>query len=112
MLWLLLPTIQLFEEIVAEFQIPSSIVVRALETIPIELAREGVAISNLTEQHFRDCFALVAGAHRQGRASGSAACLAEHPMERDEAANAAGLAGVDEAAVDKAVQAIVATKPT
>ena len=37
--------------------------------------------------------------------------LAEHPeMTADEAAAAAGLAGVDEAEVEKAVQAIVASK--
>ena len=37
--------------------------------------------------------------------------LAEHPeMTADEAAKAAGLAGVDEADVEKAVQAIVAGK--
>ncbi|MDD1754954.1 MAG: Glu-tRNA(Gln) amidotransferase subunit GatE, partial [Methanothrix sp.] len=55
------PAYQLFEEIVAEYNVPPSVVVRTLETIPIELARENVPVSNLTDQHFRDCFALVAG---------------------------------------------------
>ena len=74
------PNYQLFEEIVAKFRIPSSIVVRALETIPIELAREGVPVSNLTERHYRDCLGLVAEGHiaKEGLA-GFPACLGRHP---------------------------------
>jgi glutamyl-tRNA(Gln) amidotransferase subunit E len=106
------PNYQLFEEIVAEFRIPSSIVVRALETIPITLAREGVPISNLTEWHFRDSFALVAEGHiaKEGLVDLLRA-LAEHPdWSAGEAANATGLSGADEAAVQGAVQAIVMSK--
>jgi glutamyl-tRNA(Gln) amidotransferase subunit E len=105
------PNYPLFEEIM-KMDLSASIVVRTLETIPIELAREGVAVSNLTEQHFKDCFALV----RQGRTAKEGLtdllrALAVHPeMSADEAAAAAGLAGVDEAEVEKAVRAIVAGK--
>ena len=106
------PSYPLFEEIVQNYPVSSSIVVRALETIPIELAREGVPVSNLTDQHYVDSFALMA----QGRVAKEGLTdllrtLAEHPeMTADEAATAAGLAGVDEADVEKAVQAIVASK--
>ena len=103
----------LFEEILKSYpSLSSSIVVRALESLPIELAREGAAVSNLTDQHYRDCFALLA----QGKAAKEGLAdllrtLAEHPeMTADEAAGAAGLAGVDEADVEKAVKAVVAAK--
>ena len=105
------PNYPLFEEIM-KTNLSASTAVRALETIPIELAREGVTVSNLTEQHFKDCFALVT----QGRLAKEGLTdllrtLAEHPeMTADEAAAAAGLAGVDEADVEKAVRAIVASK--
>jgi glutamyl-tRNA(Gln) amidotransferase subunit E len=110
------PNYLLFEEIVLQnkWNCPFSptIVVRALETTPIELAREGVPVSNLTERHYRDCFSLMA----QGRVAKEGLtdllrALAAHPeMTADEAAKAAGLAGVDWANVEKAVQAIVAGK--
>ncbi|MGB7571672.1 MAG: Glu-tRNA(Gln) amidotransferase subunit GatE [Methanothrix sp.] len=103
----------LFEEILKSYpSLSSSIVVRALESLPIELAREGAAVSLLTDQHYRDCFALLA----QGKAAKEGLAdllrtLAEHPeMTADEAAGAAGLAGVDEADVEKAVKAIVSAK--
>jgi len=105
------PNYPLFEDIM-KTNLSASIAVRALETIPIELAREGVAVSNLTEQHFRDSFALVS----QGRVAKEGLtdllrALAAHPeMTAAEAVDAAGLAGVDEAEVEKAVQAIVASK--
>jgi glutamyl-tRNA(Gln) amidotransferase subunit E len=106
------PNYQLFEEIVVTFQVPSSIVVRALETVPIELAREGVPVSNLTDQHYKDCFGLVrAGQVAKEGLVDLLRSLAEHPdWNASEAAKAAGLAGVDEADVKKAVQAIVASK--
>ncbi len=106
------PSYPLFEEIVQNYPVSSSIVVRALGTIPIELAREGVAVSNLIDRHYVESFALMA----QGRVAKEGLTdllrtLAEHPeMTADEAAAAAGLTGVDEADVEKAVQAIVASK--
>ncbi|MCX6672540.1 MAG: Glu-tRNA(Gln) amidotransferase subunit GatE [Methanothrix sp.] len=106
------PNYQLFEEIVQNYSVSPSIVVRALETIPIELAREAVPVSNLTDRHYGESFALMA----QGRVAkegltGLLLTLAAHPeMTADEAAAAAGLAGVDEADVEKVVQAIVASK--
>jgi glutamyl-tRNA(Gln) amidotransferase subunit E len=106
------PNYQLFEEIVLEFPVQSSMVVRALETIPIELAREGVPVSNLTDQHYRDCFGLVAAGQvaKEGLLD-LLRSLAEHPdWKASDAAKAAGMAGVDEAEVVKAVQAIVAGK--
>lgn len=106
------PSYPLFEEIVQNYPVSTSIVARALETTPIELAREGVAVSNLTDRHYVESFALMA----QGRVAKEGLtdllrALAGHPqMTADEAAAAAGLAGVDEAEVEKTVRAIVAGK--
>jgi glutamyl-tRNA(Gln) amidotransferase subunit E len=106
------PNYQLFEEIVAQFKVPSSVVVRALETIPIELAREGVPVLQLTDQHFKDGFALIA----RGKIAKEGLVdllrgLAKNPeMSTAEAAKAAGLAGVDEAGVTAVVKAVVASK--
>jgi glutamyl-tRNA(Gln) amidotransferase subunit E len=105
------PNYPLFEEIM-KTNLSASIAVRTLETIPIELAREGVAVSNLTEQHYRDCFALVSqGSVAKEGLTDLLRALAAHPeIAAAEAAAAAGLAGVDEAEVEKAVRAIVAGK--
>jgi glutamyl-tRNA(Gln) amidotransferase subunit E len=106
------PNYQIFEEVVQNYPVSSSVVVRALETIPIELAREGVAISNLTEQHYKESLALVSqGSVAKEGLSDLLRALAEHPhMSATDAAASAGLAGVDKADVEKAVQAIVAGK--
>jgi glutamyl-tRNA(Gln) amidotransferase subunit E len=105
------PNYPLFEEIM-KTGLSASIVVRALETIPIELAREGVAVSNLTEQHYRDCLAMVGkGSVAKEGLTDLLATLSAHPqMSASDAAASAGLAGVDEAEVVKAVQAIVRSK--
>jgi glutamyl-tRNA(Gln) amidotransferase subunit E len=71
-----------------------------------------VPVSNLTDQHYKDCFGLVAAGQvaKEGLVD-LLRSLAEHPdWEASEAAKAAGLAGVNEADVEKAVQAIVASK--
>jgi glutamyl-tRNA(Gln) amidotransferase subunit E len=106
------PNYQLFEEIVAKFEIPSSIVVRALETIPIELAREGANISNLTEQHYLDCLGLVAeGNIAKEGLTDLLRVLALHPEQTaSEAAKAADLSGADENAVANVVHTIVINK--
>ena len=106
------PNYQLFEEIVAEHKISPSVVVRALETIPIELAREGVPISNLTDQHFRDGFALVASGQiaKEGLVD-LLRTLAQNPkIDAYEASRTAGLLGVDEAGVQAIVRAVVESK--
>lgn len=106
------PSYPLFEEIVRIYPVSPSIVVRTLVTIPLEMAREAVPVSNLIDRHYVESFALMA----QGRVAKEGLTdllrtLAEHPeMTAVEAAAAAGLAGVDEAEVEKAVQAIVASK--
>jgi glutamyl-tRNA(Gln) amidotransferase subunit E len=106
------PNYQLFEELVASYKVQPSIVVRALETIPIELAREGVPVTRLTDQHYKDSFALVS----QGKIAKEGLvellrALAEHPeMSAAEAAMAAGLAGVDEAGVESVVHQVVVSK--
>jgi glutamyl-tRNA(Gln) amidotransferase subunit E len=103
------PNYQLFEEIVNEFRVPSSIVVRALETIPIELARDGVPVSNLIERHYKDCFGLMTrGLIAKEGLVNLLQALAEHPeWNAAEAAKATGLAGLDESVVEKEVKAIV-----
>ena len=106
------PNYPAFEEIAKSYQVPASIVVRAMETTPIELARDGVPVANLTEQHYRDCFALLAQGKVAKEGLTALFCaLAKNPeMDASKAAAAAGLAGVDEAEVARAVQAIVAGK--
>ncbi|HPT36883.1 MAG TPA: Glu-tRNA(Gln) amidotransferase subunit GatE [Methanothrix sp.] len=102
----------LFEDILKACSLPASIVVRAIETIPIELAREGVPVTNLTEQHYKDCFALVSSGNvaKEGLAA-LLRVLAERPqIAASDAAAEAGLSGVDEGEVTRAVQAIVADK--
>jgi len=106
------PNYQLFEEIVSHIQLSPSIAVRALETIPIELARDGVDISALSDNHFKDALGLVAEGRiaKEGLAELFRA-LAERPdRSAADAAAASGLAGVDEVEVAKIVQAIVADK--
>jgi glutamyl-tRNA(Gln) amidotransferase subunit E len=106
------PNYPAFEEIVKSCRVPASIVVRALETTPIELARDGVPVANLTEQHYRDCFALLADGKIAKEGLTDLLCaLAKNPeMDASKAAAAAGLAGVNEAEVERAVKAIVADK--
>jgi glutamyl-tRNA(Gln) amidotransferase subunit E len=106
------PNYQLFEEIVSQIQLSPSIAVRALETIPIELARDGVDISALSDNHFKDALGLVAEGRiaKEGLAELFRA-LAERPdRSAADTAAAAGLAGVDEAEVAKIIQAIVSDK--
>ncbi len=106
------PNYQLFEEIVGQFKVPASVVVRALETIPIELAREGTPVSQLTDQHFRDSFAQVASGQiaKEGLVD-LLRILAKNPeMNAAEAAKAAGLAGIGEAGVKAVVKSVVAGK--
>lgn len=106
------PNYQLFEEIVSQIQISPSIVVKALETIPTELAREGVDISVLTDQHFKDALKLVAGGGiaKEGLDDLFSALAQQPGASAEEAAAKAGLAGVDEAEVERIVRAIVANK--
>ncbi len=106
------PNYQLFEEIMADQNISASVVVRALETIPIELAREGVPVSNLTDQHYQDSLALVCSGQmaKEGLVDLLRA-LALHPATpAAEAAQAAGLAGVDESGVASVVRSVVMAK--
>jgi glutamyl-tRNA(Gln) amidotransferase subunit E len=106
------PNYQLFEETMANHKILASVVVRALETIPIELAREGVPVSNLTDQHYHECLALVSSGQmaKEGLVDLLRA-LALHPATpAAEAAQAAGLAGVDELGVASVVRSVVMAK--
>jgi len=106
------PNYQLFEEIVSSLKVSPSLAVRALETIPIELARDGVPVSNLTDQHFREGFALVA----EGRIAKEGLqdllrALAEHPEKSaSEVAKDAGMAGVNVGQVESIIHGVVAAK--
>jgi glutamyl-tRNA(Gln) amidotransferase subunit E len=106
------PNYPLFEEIVKSYPVQASVVVRALETTPIELAREGVPVANLTEMHYKDSFALVSsGKVAKEGLTDMLRALAGHPqMTASEAAASAGLTGVDEAEVARAVKLVVAAK--
>lgn len=106
------PNYQLFEELLAKYDISPAVVVRALETVPIELAREGADVSNLSEQHYIASFQLMA----EGRIAKEGLVdllrvFCRHPqMEACEAAEMAGLAGVDDQAVAEVVCRVVAGK--
>lgn len=106
------PNYQLFEELLASFDVPPSIVVRALETIPIELAREGVPIAGLNEQHYKDSFALVSEGKvaKEGLVALLRALAEEPSKSASKAAQASGLSGVDEAGVESVVRQVVASK--
>jgi len=106
------PNYQLFEEISSRIQLSPSIVVRALETIPIELAREGVDVSVLSDDHFKEALKLVAEGRiaKEGLAELFCALAKDPERSVDDAVSASGLAGVDEAEVARIVQAIVADR--
>jgi glutamyl-tRNA(Gln) amidotransferase subunit E len=106
------PNYQLFEEIQKRYNLTPSIVVRALETVPIELSREGVPVANLTDQHYLDIFALVS----EGRVAKEGLTdllrtLALNPdICADDAALSAGLTGVDTSGVESVVHDVVSGK--
>lgn len=106
------PNYQLFEEIQRRYNMTPSIVVRALETIPIELAREGVPVANLTDQHYLESFALMA----EGRvAKEGLADLLRVQANRPElcasdASKAAGLSGADASDIEDVVHQVVSAK--
>ncbi|HOO52866.1 MAG TPA: Glu-tRNA(Gln) amidotransferase subunit GatE [Methanothrix sp.] len=106
------PSYQLFEDAARNLSLPPALVVRTLEMIPRELAREGVPISNLTEDRYLDALSLVAGG---GVAKEGIPQLLETMAKRPElsaaqAAEAAGLGGVDQSGVEDVVVGIVAEK--
>jgi glutamyl-tRNA(Gln) amidotransferase subunit E len=106
------PSYQLFEDAVKDLSLPPALVVRTLEMIPRELAREGAPISNLTEDRYLDALTLVAGGGvaKEGipQLLETMAKLPEHSAS--EAAKIAGLAGVDQGGVEDLVVGIVAEK--
>ncbi len=106
------PSYPLFEEIVRELSVSPSVAVRALEQVPIELAREGVPVASLTERHFRESLRLVSqGKIAKEGLSDLLRALAAHPeMSAEQAAAAAGLAGLARDDVQRVVQAVVAER--
>jgi len=103
---------QLFEDILTNYPISPSILVRALETIPIELVRDGVPVSNLTDRHYTEAVALVyEGKIAKEGLTELLKYLAEHPdIDATEAASIAGLIGMDSAGVESIIHSIVASK--
>lgn len=106
------PNYQLFEEIQKKYNLAPSIVVRALETVPIELSREGVPVANLTDRHYLESFALIS----EGKVAKEGLidllrALAEHPeLCAADAASGAGLTGVGAAGVEGVVHNVVSGK--
>ena len=106
------PNYQLFEEIQKRYNLAPSIAVRALETVPIELSREGVPVANLTDQHYLDSFALAS----DGRVAKEGLidllrALAQHPeLCAADAALGAGLTGVGTSGVEDVVHNVVSGK--
>jgi len=106
------PNYLLFEEIVAKYDIPPSLIVRTLETVPIELAREKVPVANLSDRHFCDCLAMVSqGKIAKEGISSLLKAMAENPEgSAEEAARAVGLAGVDGSGIESIIHGIVVGK--
>jgi glutamyl-tRNA(Gln) amidotransferase subunit E len=106
------PNYQLFEEVLQTMDVAPTIVVRALETIPMELARDGAVISNLQDYHYREALALVAGGKlaKEGLPELLRA-LADHPEKSaSAAAESAGLGGVEEEEMDSLIKDVVRSK--
>jgi glutamyl-tRNA(Gln) amidotransferase subunit E len=106
------PNYQLFEEAARDLTLPPALVVRTLEMIPRELAREGVPISNLTEERYLDLLSLVSegGVAKEGIPQ-LLETMAKNPeLSASDAAKAAGLAGLDQGGVEGVVVGIVAEK--
>lgn len=106
------PSYQLFEDAVRGLPLPPALVVRALEMIPRELAREGITISNLTEGRFMEALSLVAGegVAKEGIPQLLVTMATNPGFSASEAAKAAGLSGVDQGGVEEVVAGIVAEK--
>jgi len=105
------PSFQLFEDAVRDLSLPPALVVRTLEMIPRELAREGVPISNLTEERYLEALTLVAGGVAKEGIPRLLETMATNPgQSASEAAKAAGLIGIDQAGVEEVVAGIVAEK--
>jgi glutamyl-tRNA(Gln) amidotransferase subunit E len=106
------PSYQLFEDAVRDLSLPPALVVRTLEMIPRELARVGTPISNLTEERYLDALSLVAdGRMAKEGIPQLLETMAKNPEHSAaHAAEAAGLAGVDEGGVEEVVARIVAEK--
>lgn len=106
------PNYQLFEEIQKKYNLAPSIVVRALETVPIELSRESVPVANLTDRHYLESFALIS----EGKVAKEGLidllrALAEHPeLCAADAASGAGLTGVGTSGVEGVVHDVVSEK--
>lgn len=106
------PSCQLFEEAVRSLSLQPALVVRTLEMIPRELAREGVPISNLTEDRFMEALSLIAGEGlaKEGIPKLLEAMAVRPDLSAAEAARAAGLLGVGQGEVEAVVAAIVADR--
>lgn len=106
------PNYQLFEDILRDCPISPSILVRALETIPIELVRDGVPVSSLTDMHYAESIALVhEGKIAKEGLNELLKYLAEHPdMSAAEAASHSGIIGMDSAGVESVIHDIVVSK--
>jgi glutamyl-tRNA(Gln) amidotransferase subunit E len=106
------PNYQLFEEILQTMDVAPTIVVRALEAIPMELAREGAPISNLQDRHYRDALALVAAGNlaKEGLPQLLGALAEDPEKSASEAAAAAGLGGVEESEVASLIRGVVRSK--
>ncbi|HPE63971.1 MAG TPA: Glu-tRNA(Gln) amidotransferase subunit GatE [Methanothrix sp.] len=106
------PNYQLFEDAVRDLSLPPALVVRTIEMIPRELARDGVAVSNLTEDRYLGALSLLAeeGVAKEGIPQLLETMAMNPGLSASEAAKAAGLLGVDKTGVEEVVAGIVAEK--
>jgi glutamyl-tRNA(Gln) amidotransferase subunit E len=99
----------LFEEAVEDRGVDPTLAAGTLESTVTEIRRDGAPVENLAAPHFRGAFDLVsAGDVPKEALPELLTTLAEDPsLDASDAAEEAGLGGVDEAAVREAVAEVV-----
>lgn len=103
---------QLFEEIVRTYRAQPALVVRSLESTPVELARDGVPVYRLGERHFTGCFALLSQNRiaKEGIPALLRAMAEDPDADPETAARNAGLMSLGESEVERIVHEIVSAK--
>ncbi|MGM0590726.1 MAG: Glu-tRNA(Gln) amidotransferase subunit GatE, partial [Halobacteriota archaeon] len=98
----------LFERAV-DSGVDATLAAGTLESTVTELRRDDVPVERLTDDHFLDVLALVDGGDLAKEGVGEVlSVLAVHPeLSAEEAVEEAGLAGVDDEAVEEAVAEVV-----
>ncbi|MEM2924872.1 MAG: Glu-tRNA(Gln) amidotransferase subunit GatE [Methanocellales archaeon] len=104
---------ELFEQVMTQYiDISPTIVVRTLEVIPQELKREGIPVSQLSEEHYLQIFDLLSKQKlaKEGISSVLRQLALNPEKSAEEAAKELGLGIAMEQEIEKVIQQIVAEK--